>query len=192
MKKIKNVEFIKSVFNSKDLPEKLFPEIVFSGKSNVGKSSLINTILNKKNFAKTSSTPGRTQSLNYFLINDNLYFVDLPGYGYAKVPIKIKNSWNKLLDDYLNCNNNIKLIVQLLDFRHKPTSDDMDMINWLKYSGKNFIIVFTKCDKIGKSKKLAQQKKLTEYIEIDIEQTVLFSAVKKIGVEKLINFILEE
>jgi len=150
---------------------------------------LINSLLGKKKIARVSDTPGRTQTINYFLINDKFYFVDLPGYGYAKVPIKIKNNWNKLLDKYLNNRPNIKLIVQLLDFRHLPTDDDMMMIDWLKKTNKNFIITLTKCDKINKTLRHTQLKTIAEYIGISIENLLMYSSTKQIGIFELWKII---
>ncbi len=189
MSKKNSVEFVKSVLRIEDLPTTNMPEIVFSGKSNVGKSSLINSLLNNKKIARVSVTPGRTQAINYFLINNSFYFVDLPGYGYAKAPGSLKNKWRKLLDTFLTKNPNIKLIIQLLDFRHNPTADDLMMLDWLKETSKPYIIAFTKCDKIGKTSHLPQQKKLVEYIDIPRDKTLLYSSTKNIGIRELWNII---
>jgi GTP-binding protein len=134
------------------LPTAHLPEIVFIGRSNVGKSSLINKICNKSKLAKTSSIPGRTRLLNYYLINEEFYFVDLPGYGYAKVPEQIKTGWRKLVEDYISSRKNIKLVFELMDSRHDPTYLDQLMINWLEYYEIDYGIVLTKADKISANK----------------------------------------
>jgi len=184
-----NVKFVKSVFSINDLPEARLNEIVFSGRSNVGKSSVINSLLNRKNAARVSALPGRTQSINYFLINNNFYFSDLPGYGFAKVPQQIKRKWNALLDKYLNENEHIKLFVQILDFRRLPDSNDLEMINWLKSLNKNFIIVLTKCDKLGKSKWQTQFKQIIECSGITAAQALLYSSKTRKGVTELWDLI---
>ncbi|HPG29234.1 MAG TPA: ribosome biogenesis GTP-binding protein YihA/YsxC [bacterium] len=184
-------EFVKPVFEYSQIPKTGFPEIVFSGKSNVGKSSAINELANKPKLAKTSSTPGRTQSINYFLLNGSYYFVDLPGYGYAKVPAQVKKKWNLLLDKYLNTNKNIKLIVQLIDFRNMPGENDLTMIEWLKNLNKNFIIILTKCDKIGKTLRKKQIRKFSELLDIPAEKFILFSIKEKTGIKELWEKIIK-
>ncbi|MBP7654006.1 YihA family ribosome biogenesis GTP-binding protein [Candidatus Dependentiae bacterium] len=178
-------EFVKPVFDFNQLPKTGFSEIVFSGKSNVGKSSVINELVNQKKLAKTSSTPGRTQSINYFLINNKFYFVDLPGYGFAKVPVAIKKKWDSLLDKFLNSGENIKLIVQLIDSRNIPGENDIIMIEWLKKLNKNFIIVLTKCDKIGKTVRNKQLKLFSKLFELSSEKFIMFSIKEKIGTKEL-------
>ena len=131
--KITTAEFVNSVSDLAQLPTAHLPEIVFIGRSNVGKSSLINKICNKAKLAKTSSVPGRTRMLNYYLINEEFYFVDLPGYGYAKVPEQIKTGWRKLVEEYISTRKNIKLVFELMDSRHDPTYLDQLMVNWLEY-----------------------------------------------------------
>lgn len=177
-------EFITSVYSIDGFPKEKLPEIVFSGKSNVGKSSLLNSLLNKK-IAKVSITPGRTQSINYFKIDNSFYFVDLPGYGYSKVPQELKKKWRSLIDNYLTKNSNIKLIIQLIDFRHLPSTEDMEMIEWLRHFFKNFIIVFTKTDKIGITKRPTQLKLLLKKINFDISDTLMISSTEKKGLEEL-------
>ncbi|ADO76777.1 ribosome biogenesis GTP-binding protein YihA/YsxC [Halanaerobium praevalens] len=164
--KINKAEFYKSVYKYEDCPRLQQPEVAFSGRSNVGKSSLINRMTKQKKLARTSNTPGRTQCLNYFNVDDKFYLVDLPGYGFANVPQKVKDDWAELIDTYLNYRENLVGVVQIIDSRHKPTKDDKLMVNWLQASGLNFLIVATKVDKISNNKR-AKQKKLI-YQELNL------------------------
>ncbi len=150
--KIASAEFIKSIFDLRALPNSVLSEFVFVGRSNVGKSSLINTICNKKKLAKIGSVPGKTRQLNYFLINEKFYLVDLPGYGYAKVPEQIRAGWRKLVEDYISERQNVKLVFVLIDSRHEPTYLDELMVSWLEYYEIPFVIVLTKSDKISSNK----------------------------------------
>ncbi|MCD6293869.1 MAG: YihA family ribosome biogenesis GTP-binding protein, partial [Deltaproteobacteria bacterium] len=128
-----DVEFIKSAFQEKHYPPPDRPEIAFAGKSNVGKSSLLNTLVNRRKLARTSSTPGRTQAINFFRFGKTLYLVDLPGYGFARVPIKVKKSWGLMVEDYLRTRETLKAVVVILDIRRDPSTGDEDLINWLNY-----------------------------------------------------------
>ncbi|MDD3705026.1 MAG: ribosome biogenesis GTP-binding protein YihA/YsxC [Clostridiaceae bacterium] len=148
---IKKCEFIKSAVLQNQYPELNLPEIAFSGRSNVGKSSLINSLLNRKKLVKTSSSPGKTRLINFFLINDQLVLVDLPGYGYAAVSKSQKEAWGKMIEDYLRFRENLKNVVLLVDIRHEPTADDKLMYDFLKYYKKSVIVVATKLDKITRS-----------------------------------------
>jgi len=150
--KILSAEFIKSIFDLRALPNSVLAEFVFVGRSNVGKSSLINSICNKKKLAKIGSVPGKTRQLNYFLINEKFYLVDLPGYGYAKVPEQIRAGWRKLVEDYISERQNVKLVFVLIDSRHEPTYLDELMVSWLEYYEIPFAIVLTKSDKISSNK----------------------------------------
>ncbi len=154
------VEFEASYGKSKQIPESDMPEIVFSGKSNVGKSSLINKILYRKSIARVSATPGKTTTINFFKLND-VRFADLPGYGYAKVSKSEKDRWAELVEGYFSQQRNIALIVQICDIRHSPTKDDMAMIEFLYSTGFNFIIALTKLDKLKKSQQQARIDSLT-------------------------------
>jgi GTP-binding protein len=147
--KITSAEFIKSAFNQSHWTTDGLPEISFLGRSNVGKSSLINSLLQRKGLARTSNTPGRTQSINFFLINEQFYFVDLPGYGYARVSKTTRADWGKMAEEYLAARRELVLSVQLIDSRHKPTELDRQLHEWLVYHGKNHIIVATKADKLS-------------------------------------------
>jgi GTP-binding protein len=146
--KIASAEFVKSAFNRDHWIEDRRPEIAFLGRSNVGKSSLINSLLQRKGLARTSNTPGRTQSINYFLINDAFYFVDLPGYGYAKVSKSMRSDWGTMAEEYLSESERLVLCVQLIDSRHEPTRLDLQLNEWLNFNGKPHIAVATKSDKL--------------------------------------------
>ena len=150
--KITSAEFIKSAFAEEHWTTDGLPEIAFLGRSNVGKSSLINSLLQRKGLARTSNTPGRTQSINFFLVNESLYFVDLPGYGYAKVSKTMRQDWGKMAEDYLSKRVELKLFIQLIDVRHKPTALDRDLNEWLFYHQKNTLVVATKADKLSSNK----------------------------------------
>jgi len=156
--KITSAEFVKSAFNREHWVDDLRPEIAFLGRSNVGKSSLINSLLNRKGLARTSNTPGRTQSINYFLINDEFYFVDLPGYGYAKVSKAMRSDWGTMAEEYLSAREQLALCIQLIDVRHEPTRLDLQLNEWLNFHQKPHIVVATKADKLSKNQ-LAKQVK---------------------------------
>jgi len=177
---VNNVEFIKSAANAKDLIDSPLPQIVFSGKSNVGKSSVINKLLNRKSFARVSSSPGKTIHVNYFLIDGKAYFVDLPGYGYAKVAKTEKARWSKLMEEFFLQPDHITLGIMIVDARHKPTADDILMSKWFKASGCNMVVVANKTDKIRK--KSETEKNLTQIRETlelhDDTMIILFSAEK--------------
>ncbi|HLN97584.1 MAG TPA: ribosome biogenesis GTP-binding protein YihA/YsxC [Pyrinomonadaceae bacterium] len=147
--KITSAEFLKSSFQSADWPPGLLPEIAFMGRSNVGKSSLINSLLSVKGLARTSGTPGRTQSLNFFLVNRRFRFVDLPGFGYARVPKAIKSSWGEMVSSYLAKREQLVLSIHIVDSRHEPTTLDLQLHEWLVHSAKPRLIVATKSDKLS-------------------------------------------
>ncbi len=147
--KIKSAEFIKSAFEQAHWVSEGLPEIAFLGRSNVGKSSLLNSLLQRKGLARTSNTPGRTQSINFFLINEAFYFADLPGYGYAKVSKMMRKDWGKMAEEYLANRRELVLFIQLVDSRHKPTELDLNLSEWLRYHGKHSIVVATKSDKLS-------------------------------------------
>lgn len=147
--KITSAEFIKSAFEKSHWTTDGLPEIAFLGRSNVGKSSLINSLLQRKGLARTSNTPGRTQSINFFLINESFYFVDLPGYGYARVSKTMRSDWGKMAEEYLAERRELRLSIQLIDSRHKPTPLDLQLNEWLKFYAKNHIVVATKADKLS-------------------------------------------
>ncbi len=153
-----NVEFEKSITKLSDKPHDKLPEIAFVGRSNVGKSSLMNALFNRKNLVKTSSTPGKTQLINYFMVNNEVHFVDLPGYGYAKIPKKIYAKWQEMLESYISKSEELRLVCFLIDSRHNLMDSDQQMAEWLLYIGTPFVIALTKTDKLSKNK-LTQQKK---------------------------------
>ena len=187
---IKTSEFITSAVKRNQYPVDVRPEVAFVGRSNVGKSSIINALTNRRKLAKVSQTPGKTRLINFFLINDEMYLVDLPGYGYAKVSKKEKESWGKTIETYLIEREQLKKVVLLVDSRHKPTADDILMHEWIKHFGYKVIVIATKSDKlsnneIGKSKKL-----IKETLKLGPEdEFYLFSSVKKNGKEELIDNI---
>ncbi|MBA2621460.1 MAG: YihA family ribosome biogenesis GTP-binding protein [Acidobacteria bacterium] len=150
--KITSAEFVKSAFNETHWTTDGLPEIAFLGRSNVGKSSLLNSLLQRKGLARTSNTPGRTQSVNYFLVNERFYFVDLPGYGYAKVSKAMRADWGKMAESYLGEREELALSIQLIDSRHEPTQLDLQLHEWLLFHGKNHLIVATKADKLSSIK----------------------------------------
>ena len=172
--KITSAEFIKSAFEEAHWTTDGLPEIAFLGRSNVGKSSLLNSLLQRKGLARTSNTPGRTQSINFFLINGQFYFADLPGYGYARVSKTMRADWGKMAEEYLSKRSELVLFIQLVDSRHLPTELDQNLHEWLQYHQKNSIIVATKSDKISKTQ---LQKSLREIENTLPESKVLpFSA----------------
>ena len=179
------IDFTAAYGTSRQLPPSNVPEIVFSGRSNVGKSSLMNKVFNRKSLARVSSMPGKTITVNFFK-GDGVYFVDLPGYGYAKREQSEKKRWAELMEGYFQSGRNIKLVVQLIDMRHAPSQDDMTMLNFLKESGLPFVIALTKCDKLNKTetekRREELKQELADYSEI---QKTEFSAVKGTGVEEI-------
>ena len=167
---INNVRFEISAVSKKQYPISVIPEIALVGRSNVGKSSYINMMLNRNNIARTSSTPGKTREINFYNIDEKLYFVDLPGYGYAKVSKEKQQNWGKFLDEYLNNREQLRLIIHLVDIRHTPTNDDVIMSNWIKERGLNYIILASKLDKISKSQIKARIMDIRN--RLDIPQSV--------------------
>lgn len=187
---ITNAEFYKSIYNYEDCPRLKQPEVAFSGRSNVGKSSLINKITRKKKLARTSNTPGRTQSLNYYNIDDKFYLVDLPGYGFANVPKKVKDEWAELIDTYLNYRENLVGIVQIIDARHKPTKDDKMMLDWLRATGLSFLVAATKVDKISNNKRSKQKKLIYKELKLDEDDKfTFFSAQTGEGSREVCNYL---
>ena len=184
------VGFTAAYGTSSQLPPSDLPEIVFSGKSNVGKSSLINKLFNRKNLARVSSTPGKTITVNFFK-GDGVYFADLPGYGYAKRNRSEKERWAELMEGYFRSGRNIALVIQLLDMRHKPSEDDMTMLRFLRESETRFVIALTKSDKLNKSetekRRSEIESELSSFADIPM---VEFSSVTGSGVEELKSLII--
>lgn len=156
MTKVTSAEFIKSAFSLKDWPRDGRPEIAFLGRSNVGKSSLLNMLLQRKSLARTSNTPGRTQSINFFLVNDSFYFVDLPGYGFAKVSKTMRAEWGSMAEEYLSKRDELALSIQLVDARHEPSALDLQLNEWLAFNDKERVIVATKSDKLSANELVKQ------------------------------------
>lgn len=172
------------------LPENELPEIAFAGKSNVGKSSLINGLLNRKSLARTSSSPGKTQTINFYNINKELYFVDLPGYGYAKVSMEIRNKWGKMIEKYLNTSKQLRTVFLLIDIRHAPGENDVTMYDWIVANGYRPVIIATKLDKIKRSQKDKCVKIIKEKLNLTPDTKIIpFSAVSKQGKEDIWNLI---
>lgn len=172
------------------LPENELPEIAFAGKSNVGKSSLINGLLNRKSLARTSSSPGKTQTINFYNINKELYFVDLPGYGYAKVSMEIRNKWGKMIEKYLNTSTQLRTVFLLIDIRHAPGENDITMYDWIVANGYRPVIIATKLDKIKRSQKDKCIKIIKEKLNLTSDTKIIpFSAVSKQGKEDIWNLI---
>jgi len=190
--KITSAEFVTSAPGIKLCPEgQEYPEIGFSGRSNVGKSSLINKLVNRKNLARTSKTPGRTQLLNYFLINNAFYIVDFPGYGYAKVPQNIRASWGKMVEGYLKNRKELCGVVLLLDIRHKPTGQDEQMFKWLQHYNIPTLLVATKADKLSRSQQIKQEKVIRTTLGLDEEKILLFSSMTGQGKDELLELLGE-
>jgi GTP-binding protein len=177
--KVVDVKFLKSVYKVTDLPKGQVPEIAFSGRSNVGKSSLINTLVNRKGIAKTSSTPGRTQCLNFIDVNSALYFVDLPGYGYARVPEAVKKDWQQLIEGYLEKSGNLKLVILIIDSRRDPREEEAQFAEWLKLNSIPCTVVLTKIDKLKKGKRQKAYSVWQKFLGID--QVLPFSALSGEG-----------
>ena len=185
-----NVEFLISAASNRDFPGKRLPEIAFAGKSNVGKSSVINRILNRKNFARVGEKPGKTIHVNYFTVDHKCYFVDLPGYGYAKVSQAEKDRWGRLMESYFAANR-IDLGIMIVDARHAPTNNDITMARWFLDSGCPFVVVANKLDKLKKSEIEPNMKTIREDLELTDDCVVLpFSAEKGTGRDELIRLIL--
>jgi GTP-binding protein len=181
--KVTSATFVKSATSPEHYPRDGRPEIAFMGRSNVGKSSLINSLLGVKGLARTSSTPGRTQLINFFLINDAFYFVDLPGYGYARVPRDVKKHWGPMVEKYLATRPGLVLSILITDSRHEPTELDLLMKEWLEARGKPFIIVATKADKLSSNQLRANLSRTSAVL--DTKAIVAYSAVTRSGADRL-------
>lgn len=191
---IKKAEFVKSSTRETDCPPPKLPEYAFIGRSNVGKSSLINMLTNRKKLAKTSSTPGKTQLINHFLINDEWYLVDLPGYGWARVSKKEKTNWKSMIEEYLKNRSSLVSVFLLVDIRHEPQALDLEFIQWLGEEGVPFAIVFTKVDKLGttqtQSNVAAYRKKLLQTWE-ELPMIFITSSEHKKGKKEILDFIYQ-
>lgn len=181
-----DARFVKSVYKIDQLPEPEYPEIAFAGRSNVGKSSLINKLINRKNLVKISSRPGKTQSLNFFLVERKIYLVDLPGYGYAKVPQKMLAEWQELITAYLLSRGTLKCVVVIIDLRHALKAQDRELIQWLQNEGIPFLPVYTKRDKLKRNQQQKQAASLDAALNITAKSRILFSAKTGEGKDSLL------
>lgn len=188
---LQKTEFIRSAAWEKDFPRDGLPQVAFSGRSNVGKSSVINKLLLRKNFARVGAAPGKTVHINYFLVDSRLYLVDLPGYGYAKVSQKEKARWGELIETWFDDSSLLTLGVMIVDSRHRPTNDDCTMADWFKASGKPFLVVANKVDKLKKSEVEPNMALIRETLELDDDVKVIpFSAEKGDGRQELLYDIM--
>lgn len=185
------LEFVKPVYSIKEIPAQRRPEIILCGRSNVGKSTFINTIFNRKNLAKTSSTPGKTRSINYYNIDDKLYMVDLPGFGYAKTAKSERDSWAKLIDEFLEKSGNISLAFHIIDSRHDPLESDIHLNSLLQEIDLPYIVILNKVDKLKQSEIAAAKKNITNFFpELSYgDNLMLYSAIKGTGKKEVINRI---
>lgn len=187
---IKNVSLETVIGVTSSIPDNNMPEIAFAGKSNVGKSSLINALMNRKSLARTSAQPGKTQTINFYNINDELYFVDLPGYGYAKVSQQEKEKWGKMIEKYLRQSKVLKAVFLLIDIRHEPSANDKQMYEWILSNGYSPIIIATKLDKINRSQIQKQVKLIKQKLEVEKGTVVIpFSAESKQGRDEIYELI---
>lgn len=182
---VHSAQIVISAVSPKQYPQSKLPEIALAGRSNVGKSSFINTLLNRKNLARTSSKPGKTQTLNFYLVEDQFHFVDVPGYGYAKVSKTERAKWGEMIETYLTKRENLCAVISLIDFRHEPTKDDIQMYDFFKYYQIPVIIMATKIDKVPRGKWNKQESIAKKALDFDPEDDfILFSAVTKEGKEE--------
>lgn len=188
--KIISAEFIKSAVWPPQYPPAVMPEIAFVGRSNVGKSSLMNTLAGRKKLAKTSNTPGRTQLINFFTINDKISFVDLPGYGFAKVSRSVKKDWGDMMEAYLRERQNLAMVILILDIRRDPSADDLSLRDWLEYYRIPYIAVLTKSDKLSNNQAIGRQRLIKKALGVNAaNSSILFSAKTQKGKEELWQFI---
>ncbi|GIP39172.1 putative GTP-binding protein EngB [Paenibacillus sp. J31TS4] len=191
--KVNQAEFVISAVGPGQYPQDALPEIALAGRSNVGKSSLINRMIGRKNLARTSSKPGKTQTLNYYKINQDLYFVDLPGYGYAQVSKTQRATWGKFIEQYLTKRQELKLVLLIVDLRHPPSRDDQAMYDWLQHIGMPLCVVATKADKLSRGQWQKHLKIVKETLELRKEdKLIMFSSELGLGMDELWAFIEEQ
>ncbi|HGM3507298.1 TPA: ribosome biogenesis GTP-binding protein YihA/YsxC [Clostridioides difficile] len=191
--KIRSSEITMSAVNKSQYPAEGIPEIALAGRSNVGKSSIINTLLNRRNFARTSQTPGKTRTINFYLINNEFYFVDLPGYGYAKIAKSEKEKWGGIMERYLESRQELCSILLLVDIRHEPTADDKLMYEWIKHFGYNCVVIATKADKISRGQYQKHISIIRKKLQMESSEKVIpVSSLKKTGVEELWEEIVNQ
>ncbi|MDD5475182.1 MAG: ribosome biogenesis GTP-binding protein YihA/YsxC [Syntrophales bacterium] len=185
-------EFVKSATRFSHYPDGTYPDVAFAGRSNVGKSSLINTLLGRKRLARTSGTPGRTQQINFFLVGKEFYFVDLPGYGFARVPLAVKKEWGPMVEEYLRGRKNLRMVIVILDIRREPSTEDLNLIDWLAHYGIPRIFVLTKTDKLSKSAAMIRRKEIGDILQVAPEKLYFFSAKTGQGREELRKAVFGE
>lgn len=186
---IKSAEFVKSAAKPSQYPPAILPEIAFAGRSNAGKSSLINTLVNRRRLVKTSDTPGRTQLINFFNINHNFTFVDIPGYGYAKVPSSIKKRWGPMIETYIATRGTLHGVVLIIDIRRTPAADELNLLDWFNHYRIPFILVLTKADKLSKSKQKHHRDLIAKALSVNQEDLIMFSAKSRQGKEDVLRAI---
>jgi len=192
---VKSAEFIKSAVKPAQYPIGDLPEIAFAGRSNVGKSSLINVLVNRKNLVRTSSTPGRTQLINFFNVNDRFTLVDLPGYGFARVPLAVKKEWGPMMETYLSRRPNLRGVVLIFDVRRTPVAEDSQMLQWLRAYGIPSLLVVTKCDKVSKNERARQADVIARSLGVARGELCFFSTLTKDGTDEIwrrIETLLED
>ena len=191
--KIRSSEIEVSAIRKEQYPKEGLPEIALVGRSNVGKSSATNALLNRRNFARTSQTPGKTRTINFYKINNEFYFVDLPGYGYAKVSKSEKDKWGVIMERYLQDREELCAIFLLVDIRHEPTNDDVMMYEWIKYFGYNCVVIATKADKISRGQYQKHISIIRKKLQLEKDEKVIpLSSSKKTGVEDVWNEIIAQ
>ena len=190
---IKDVELSNVAVRRSQYPDDKKPEFLLIGRSNVGKSSFINSILERKNIARISSVPGKTRTINFYKVNNDFYLVDVPGYGYASTSKENQKKFGMMIEEYLSEREELKEVFMLVDFRHKPTEDDLLMYNFLKYHGVNVTLIATKVDKVGTTARQRFKKQITDNIDLAIgDELILFSSKTKLGKKEVQNMIEEE
>ena len=191
--KIRSSEIVVSAIRKEQYPEEGLPEIALVGRSNVGKSSCVNALLNRRNFARTSQTPGKTRTINFYLINNEFYFVDLPGYGYAKVAKSEKDKWGNIMETYLGDREELCAIFLLVDIRHEPTNDDVMMYEWIKHFGYECVVIATKADKISRGQYQKHMSIIRKKLQLEKDEKIIpLSSSKKTGVEDVWNEMVSQ
>ena len=191
--KIVSAEFLTGAVSAKQYPRDGCPELAFAGRSNVGKSSLINSLLNRKGLVKTSATPGKTQMINFFKLNDQIMFVDLPGYGFAKVPFAVKKRWQSMIEEYLLNRETLVCVILIVDFRRTPTDLDIELKNWLEANGIDCILVATKLDKVSRNEHAGRLRVLREtFLGEAAEPLIVYSSKNNVGRQELWKVIMKK
>lgn len=190
---IKKAEFLTSGVDFDSFPEEGVPEFVFCGRSNVGKSSFINMLVNRKSLARTSSNPGKTQTINFYHINESFYFVDVPGYGYAKVSKSMRATFGKMIESYMKDRKSLRVVFLLVDFRHKPSEDDIMMYKFLKYYNRKVVVIATKSDKVKNSERRGCKETIINALELqDEDRLIITSSEKKEGLGEVLTVLDNE